>query len=77
MVDHLRQDICNGDFVPFYGEIRDQEGNLMNKEYEEMNPRNIMKMDYLVENVIGSIPKKEEVVDEAKAVVEIKGVEES
>ena len=77
LVDHLRMDICNGDFVPFYGEIRDQEGNLMNKEYEEMNPRNIMKMDYLVENVIGSIPKKEEVVDEAKAVVEIKGVEES
>lgn len=77
LVDHLRMDICNGDFVPFYGEIRDQEGNLMNKEYEEMNPRDIMKMDYLVENVIGSIPKKEEVVDEAKAVVEIKGVEES
>lgn len=77
LVDHLRMDICNGDFVPFYGEIRDQEGNLMNKEYEEMNPRDIMKMDYLVKNVIGSIPKKEEVVDEAKAVVEIKGVEES
>ena len=77
LVDHLRQDICNGDFVPFYGEIRDQEGHLMNKEYEEMKARDIMKMDYLVENVIGSIPKKEEVVDEAKAVVEIKGVEES
>ena len=77
LVDHLRMDICNGDFVPFYGEIRDQEGHLMNKEYEEMKARDIMKMDYLVENVIGSIPKKEEVVDEAKAVVEIKGVEES
>ena len=36
-----------------------------------------MKMDYLVENVIGSIPTMNSLIDDAKVVVELKGVEET
>ena len=44
---------------------------------EELSPREIMKMDYLVENVIGSIPSMDTLIDDAKVVVELKGVEET
>ena len=49
----------------------------MNKENESMKPEDIMNMDWLNENVIGTIPAIDELVDGAKAVVELKGVEEA
>lgn len=76
LASHVKSDICKGDLVPFYGEIVDQSGNLRNKEHEEMSPEDIMKMDYLVENVVGNIPAKEEFEGTARVVVEMKGVEE-
>lgn len=42
-----------------------------------MKPSDIMKMDWLVDNVVGSIPPMSEFVDNAKTVVELKGVEEN
>ena len=42
-----------------------------------MNPIDIMNMDYLVENVIGEIPTRNDVIDDAKEVVELKGVEDN
>ena len=42
-----------------------------------MKPEAIMEMDYLVDNVIGSIPLMETLVDAAKSVVQLKGVEET
>ena len=42
-----------------------------------MKPSDIMKMDWLVDNVVGSIPPMSEFVDKAKMVVELKGVEEN
>jgi hypothetical protein len=77
MAAHLRRDICKGDIVPFYGEIYAQDGTKKNEEQHEMKPEDIMKMDYLVENVIGSIPPADALVEGAKAVVELKGVEEN
>jgi basic membrane lipoprotein Med (substrate-binding protein (PBP1-ABC) superfamily) len=77
MAAHLRRDICKGDIVPFYGEIYAQDGTKKNEEQHEMEPEDIMKMDYLVENVVGSIPPVDALVDGAKAVVELKGVEEN
>ena len=42
-----------------------------------MRPEDIMKMDWLVDNVIGDIPSIDELIEGAKPVVELKGVEES
>ena len=42
-----------------------------------MAPEDIMRMDWLAANVIGEIPSLEQLVDNAKAMVEIKGVEEN
>ena len=76
LAEHMKYDISVGDVVPFFGEIYAQDGSLKNKENEQMNPEDIMKMDWLLENVVGEIPQKEEFVEEAKPVVELQGVEE-
>ncbi len=77
LAEHLQNDICKGDATPFYGEIYAQDGSLKNKQGEYMKPEDIMTMDWLVENVIGSIPVIDELVDNAQTVVALKGVEEA
>ena len=77
LVDHFKGDIKKSYLSPFYGEIYAQDGERKNKEHETMKPEAIMEMDYLVDNVIGSIPLMETLVDAAKSVVQLKGVEEA
>ena len=76
-MDHFKGDIKKSYLSPFYGEIYAQDGERKNKEHETMKPEAIMEMDYLVDNVIGSIPLMETLVDAAKSVVQLKGVEEA
>lgn len=77
LVDHMRFDITDGHTKPFFGKIYSQDGQLRNHENEAMSPEDIMKMDWLVENIIGDIPALEEFVEQAKPVVKQKGVEEN
>ncbi len=77
LLDHMKYDICHGDIVPFFGEIYSQDGELRNKANVEMQPEDVMRMDWLAENVIGDIPDVDELVEGAKSIVELKGVEES
>lgn len=74
--DHVKKDICDGDMVPFYGEIYSQDGTLRNKAGEVMTPEAIMRMGWLVDNVIGDIPAVGDLIDAAHPVVYLKGVEE-
>lgn len=76
LADHLKSDIQKGDIVPFYGHIRSQDGTLRNDEGKTMKPETIMEMDWLVDNVIGSIPAMDTLIDAAQPVVQLKGVEE-
>lgn len=76
LVDHIHGDICGGHWDTFYGEFKDQNGVIRNKAGQSMKPRDIMKMDYLLENIIGTIPDTKQYVDEAKPVIKLKGVEE-
>lgn len=77
LADHLKSDIKKGDIVPFYGEIWSQDGELRNKKNKTMKPENVMEMDWLNDNVIGSIPQMETLIDAAQPVVQVKGVEET
>lgn len=77
LAEHMEYDISVGDVVPFFGEIRAQDGTLKNAAGETMSPENIMKMDYLVENVEGDIPSIDLLKEQAKPIVELKGVEEA
>lgn len=77
LAEHMEYDISVGDVQPFYGEIYAQDGTLKNKAGEAMSPDDIMKMDYLVENIVGDIPTIDLLNEKAKSVVELKGVEEA
>ena len=77
LVEHMKYDLCGGHIEPFFGEIYSQNGEKKNIDEEGMRPEDIMKMDWLVDNVIGDIPSIDELIEGAKPVVELKGVEES
>ena len=77
LADHLKSDIKKGDIVPFYGEIRSQDGILRNEKHKTMKPETVMKMDWLTDNVIGSIPQMDTLIAAAQPVVQVKGVEET
>ena len=77
LAEHIEYDISVEDVVPFFGEIYAQDGSKKNEAGEEMAPEDIMKMDWLVENVIGEIPSIDLLQEQAKPVVELKGVEEN
>ena len=77
LAEHIEYDIRVEDVVPFYGEIYAQDGTLKNNAEEEMLPETIMRMDWLVENVIGEIPSIDTLQEQAKTVVELKGVEDN
>lgn len=76
LAEHMKYDISVEDVVPFVGEIYSQDGVLRNPAGERMKPEDIMKMDWLAENVIGEIPTVDLLTEHAKPVVESKGVED-
>jgi basic membrane lipoprotein Med (substrate-binding protein (PBP1-ABC) superfamily) len=77
LVHHIKRDISSGEVVPFFGKIIAQDGTVKNKERQRMKPEEIMQMDWLVENVIGTIPTIGQLEEGAKPVVEEKGVEKT
>ena len=74
LVNHLRQDIIGGWFRPFDGPVYDQSGTLRIHEGEILTPEQIMRMDWLVDNVDGAIPSPEELTPSARELVEIQGL---
>lgn len=75
LVELLKNTISNGDFNPFSGVLYSQQG-LVQKEDESLSPEEIATMDWLAENVIGFIPEKDYLVENAKPVVSLQGVKE-
>ena len=74
LISLLEREIAEGKFSVFTGPIYDQEGNLRVKEGETLSPIQIVQMDWLVSNVVGSLPKPEDLSPEAQALVKISGV---
>lgn len=74
LVDLLKQLICSGELDPFDGEIVAQDGTVKSKAGVRMQPDEIVKMDWLVDNVIGFIPTADQLIDQAKPVVMMQGV---
>ena len=64
----------NNEFFPFDAVIKDQNGIIRNEDKEHMLPEDIMKMNWLADNVVGEIPEIDALKDSAKSIVELKGV---
>lgn len=74
LVDLLKQSIISGQFDVFSGVLYSQEGIVQDNPERSLTPDEIIKMDWLVDNVIGSIPKTEELKEQAKPVTLQQGV---
>jgi basic membrane lipoprotein Med (substrate-binding protein (PBP1-ABC) superfamily) len=75
LAELLRDAICNGNYHPFRGPVRNQSGEVvLNSHAQELSLEQIINMDWLAENVVGSIPEYEELSDEGKATVDMAGI---
>lgn len=75
LIDLLKKTIMSGDFNPFSGILYSQNGIIHKEKEGSLSPQEIMTMDWLAENVIGSIPEMEDLIEQAKPVVSTQGLE--
>lgn len=74
LIEFLKSAISSGSFQPFDGLIYSQNGVVQCEEGQSLNPRQIITMNWLAENVIGRIPDAEELTEEAQALLKLQGV---
>ena len=76
LVNIFRDLIIKDEFSPFEGLVVSQDGEVRSEDGVELQTEDIIKMNWLVDNVIGNIPELSELKDKAKPIVEMKGVQE-
>lgn len=74
LIDLLKRSICLGEFTLFSGDIPTNTGTVYHGEKDGISTEEIVTMDWLADNVIGFIPTIDELVDEAKTIVEVQGI---
>lgn len=74
LVEFMRRGIESSAFHPFSGILYSQNGIIQEDENHTLAPEEIITMDWLAENVIGSIPEFELLTDAAKQVVRLSGI---
>ncbi len=74
LIELLKSTISSGEFNPFSGILFSQTGMAHAEPDSSMLPEEIMTMDWLADNVIGSIPTKEELKEQAEPVMKQQGV---
>ena len=75
LAEHLCHDIRGGWIDPFQCKITDQAGTIRNDGTRALTPEEIMKMNWLCDNVIGHIPSLEELRPEAVDTARILAIE--
>ncbi len=74
LIELLKSTISSGEFNPFSGILFSQTGMANAEPDRSMLPEEIMTMDWLADNIIGSIPTKEELKEQAEPVIKQQGV---
>ena len=77
LADMLKDGISSGRLDPFQRKILDQQGNVRNNGTEVFSPADLMHMDWLCENVVGSFPTYDEILPIAQPMVDILGISQS
>ncbi len=73
-VHHFREQIREGSFAPFEGELRDQDGVLRCDADRRLTPAEILCMDYLADNIVGTLPAMDELIESARPLVRLQGI---
>lgn len=74
LVDLLHERIRSGAFLPFVGPLVDQAGVTRIAPDIVLTPQEIIRMDYLAQNVVGRIPSLDELSDAAKDLAALQGL---
>lgn len=74
LAEILKQGIIDGSVDPFYTRIVDQRGIQRSDGSRPLRPEEIMTMDWLCDNVDGSIPGYDEIIPPARELVQLLGV---
>jgi basic membrane lipoprotein Med (substrate-binding protein (PBP1-ABC) superfamily) len=74
LAEFLHKSIKEEILKPFCGKITAQDGTVYSETDTCLMPMELMKMEWLVENVVGGIPAMDELKDEIKPVVRQQGV---
>ena len=75
--DFLREGIIHNVCTPFLTPLHKQDGSIVGEDIKSLPLEDIMSMDYLVENVVGALPKYEELSPMGKATVDTAGVDKA
>jgi basic membrane lipoprotein Med (substrate-binding protein (PBP1-ABC) superfamily) len=74
LVLNLQNAMVQDALGPFAGEIHTQDGDVLAMDMTKLGSEEILTMDWLNDNVIGHIPKLEELTESAKNVVLVSGI---
>ena len=70
----LKRDMVDGSIDPFDREIISRDGKERNDGNMRFTPDELLRMDWLCENVDGSIPAYEELSEKAQNIVRLQGI---
>ena len=74
MAKLLQRAMMDGSLDPFFRRIVAQDGTVKNDGSRTFTPEQLLKMDWLCDNVIGTIPEYEEILPASKAMVRELGI---
>ena len=74
LAEILQKDMRTRSLNPFFRKVVAQDGTLKNDGSRRFTPEELLRMDYLVENVVGSIPTYEEILPESQSIVRKLGI---
>ena len=74
LAEILQKDMRTRSLHPFLRKVVAQDGTLKNDGSRRFTPDELLRMDYLVDNVVGSIPTYEEVLPESQSIVRKLGI---
>lgn len=77
LIEFLKSSIRKGSFHPFDGLIYAQDGSVKCTQGKGLKAEEIITMDWLAQNVVGYIPKMEEMNERAQELMQIQGIEAS
>ncbi len=77
LVELLNSNIKNRIFDPFAGELYSQTGVIQKESWKNLSPEEVVTMEWLAENVIGEIPKRQELKKRSEPLVQQQGVEKT
>ena len=70
----LKKDILEESLDPFLCPIRDQDGRLISDGARAFTPEELMKIDWLNENIEGKIPTFDELLPRSQNLVRLLGI---